>query len=44
MQVNGAADIYAWLQTIIFPAWNDPNCGDINCDDPYEYPQFGARG
>lgn len=42
MQVNGQADVYAWIQSIIIPAWNDPNCGDISCDDPFEFPQFGA--
>lgn len=43
LQVNGADDIYGWLQSILFPAWNDPGCGDISCIIPYEFPSFGAR-
>lgn len=42
LQVNGLTDIYNWLTTILFPAWNDPSCGDISCILPYEFPSFGA--
>lgn len=43
-QVNGGQDIFSWLQTILFPAWNDPNCGDISCALPFEFPAFGELG
>lgn len=43
IQVNGPADIYSWLTGILFPAWNDPSCGDISCIAPYEFPSFGAE-
>ena len=34
-------DLYKWLSSVVFPAWNDPVCGDGVCSFPAEYPAFG---
>ena len=44
MQVNGPADIFTWINSVAFPAWNDPVCGDGQCQAPNEYPALGQLG